>query len=172
MFSNQDELVIPMSRLKLLGLLAGSAVFVLLGWLMLTTPGRRDTVMRKVGGAAAVAFFGSIGVAVLYRLVSGGPALVINRDGILDNASGTAVGLIRWHEIEAVRPYEVNGRTFLAIVPKDLDAVLSRLPAWKRKLLRANLAIGADAINIPDVTLPMSVADLEREIQARFKVGR
>lgn len=120
-------------------------------------------------GFATVVFFGACGAYALFRIAKPTPAVVINRQGILDNASATGVGFIAWDEIDELREYRFKNQIFLGIVPRDLDALLAKQPAWKRGAIRANLKLGAAPVNIPQVVLPMSVSHLLHEIEARFR---
>jgi len=167
MFSDRNELVIPASRAKLVGLLLGSAGFVLAGAWMLTLAPTEGAVIATIG-LASVVFFGLCGGYAIRRLVRPEPAVVINGEGILDNASALGVGLIRWEEIAELQEYEFQRQTFLGIVPKDLDRLLANQPAWKRSAIRANLALGTAPINIPQVVLPVRVSELLREIEQRY----
>lgn len=118
---------------------------------------------------ASVAFFGACGAYALFRIARPTPAVVINSQGIVDNASAVSVGFIRWDEIDELREYRFQNQVFLGIVPRDLDAILARQPAWKRSAIRANLRLGAAPVNIPQGVLPMTVTDLLREINVRFR---
>ena len=167
MFSERDELVVPASRAKLVGLALGSACFVLAGAWMLTLAPDEGALVAAIG-AASVIFFGLCGGYAIRRIVRPEPAVVINADGIFDNASALGVGLIRWGEIAELREYEFKGQIFLGVLPKELDRLLARQPAWKRSAIRANLALGAAPINIPQAVLPVRVADLLRDIRQRY----
>src|SRR5688572_22028349 len=87
-----NEIVIPLSRLKLFGQFVAGLVFVALGLLMMFFPMRYDWWERLIG-LVTVAFFGAVTLAILYRLVRPAPAITINAQGITDNASGLGVGL-------------------------------------------------------------------------------
>jgi hypothetical protein len=162
----EPELVVPASVWKLVALAAGSVAFVLAGAWMVRRPENPTDVLA---GAAAMLLFGACGIFVIVRIARRAPAVVINDQGILDNASALAAGFIAWDEIEDIREYRFRNQVFLGIFPKQLDAILARQPAWKRQAIRANLALGAAPINIPQVVLPMRVADLLKEIRARFR---
>jgi hypothetical protein len=167
-FSTSSELVVPTSRPKLIAVVAGSAAFVAAGAWMLTMAEREGLFIGTVA-VASIAFFGACGAYALFRIAQPTPAVVINRQGIVDNASAVSVGFIRWDEIGELREYRFRNQAFLGIVPRDLDAVLARQPAWKRFAIRANLRLGAAPVNIPQAVLPMKVTDLLREINARFR---
>lgn len=161
-----NDLVIPASRLRLLGYFAGGLGFAALGVFLIADAARYDLVSMVIG-LVTVMFFGAIAVTAFYRLVTAAPAIVINADGIVDNASGVSVGLIPWDQIREVREYRVQNQVFLGIVPKDVNALLKKQPRWKRAAIRANLSMGAAPVNIPQGSLGMKVSDLVREIEQR-----
>jgi len=164
--TEMNDLVIPASRVKLLGQFVGGLVFAALGWYLMFGPDQRD-LFERLAGLVTTAFFGAIAVSVLYRLVKGGPAIIINARGIVDNSSGVSVGLIPWDHIGEVREYRVQDQVFLSITPKNLDALLKKQPRWKRAVMRANLSMGAGPVNVPQAALGVKVSDLVREIEQR-----
>ena len=168
MFSTTNELVIPPSRLKLVGTFLGALAFVALGALMMYTDMRKGMI-AKFWGAVAVVFFGAVAVSVLQKLFTAGPAVIINSRGITDNSSGVSLGFIAWDEIADVREYTFQNQTFLGIDPKDLDALIAKQPKWKRTAIRANVKLGAAPVNIPQLVLGVKVSDLVREINLRFR---
>jgi hypothetical protein len=164
--SPSRELVVPASIGKLVALAAGAVAFVLAGGWMVSHPKNPTDVLA---GAAAIVFFGAAGIFLIIRIVRPTPAVVINDKGILDNASALGAGFIAWDEIADLREYRFNNQVFLGVFPKQLDAILARQSTWKRQAIRANLALGAAPINIPQVVLPISVADLLKEIRGRVR---
>jgi hypothetical protein len=168
MFSTSNELVVPTSRAKLVTLVVGSVAFVVAGAWMLTNAEGEGWFVGTVG-VATVTFFGACGAYAMFRIARPTPAVVINLQGIVDNASAVSVGFIRWDEIDQLREYRFQNQVFLGIVPRNLDAILARQPAWKRSAIRANLRLGAAPVNIPQAVLPMRVSDLLHEINVRFR---
>src|SRR4051812_9551641 len=129
-FTATDELVVPASRWKLVAAILGSIAFVLLGlWILRRAP--RDGVEAAAAGLASIAFFGLCGVYAGWRLVRPRPAVVIDRQGILDNASALSVGLVRWDEVGELYEYRYKNQVMLGIVPRNLDALLMKQPGWK-----------------------------------------
>ena len=170
MFTASNELVIPPSRIRLVGTLLGALAFVALGALMMVVE-MRQGLFAKFVGLVAIVFFGAIAISVLKHLVTLGPAIIINEKGIVDNSSGVSVGFIAWEDIAEVREYTFENQTFLGIMPKDLDKLLAKQPKWKRTAIRANLKLGAAPVNIPQAMLGVNVSDLAREIETRFRRG-
>ena len=159
MIPASDEFVVPMSRPKLLAFALGSFAFVCCGaWII------RDAAAL---GLATAAFFGLIGVYAVQRLIRPEPAIVINRQGIVDNASLVSVGFIPWDNILEIQETQYNSSVFLGIVPKNLDALLAQQPAWKRMLIRANKFLTGFPVAIPQTVLPLTVSDLLSWIEIR-----
>ena len=112
---------------------------------------------------ASAAVASTSAVAVAYstrRLCQTAPAIVIDRDGIYDNATMFGVGRIAWGEIADLREYRFRGQSYLAIVPKDLGPLVSRQGLWTRLAIRANMLLGAEPISIPQIVLPFTVSDI------------
>lgn len=160
------EIVVPFSRTKMLLALGGALLFVV-GGSVIVRGGNRP--LDVVAGWSAIVFFGACAVYALMRLLKPTPALVINAKGIHDNASALGVGFLAWDDIAEMRPYMFRNQTFLGIMPKDLDGLLARQPAWRRLAIQFNLMTGGPAVSIPQVILPMTVAELLRTINRRFR---
>jgi hypothetical protein len=160
-----DEIVIYPSRRRLTLSLFGSIGFVALGCLMLSKPGNRfSPLVVTCLGWSAILFFGLIAVYAIYKLLRPSPAVVINRDGIFDNASASGAGLIRWDEVQEVFLDELMGNKMLSIVPRDFEVILARQPQHKKYLMRLNSGFVKAPINIPQVSLSISVEALHSQI--------
>lgn len=101
-----------------------------------------------------------------YRLVKNAPALVINRDGILDNGSALSAGLIRWEEIESMFIYDIMGNRFLGLVPVNLDSVLRRQSGIKKFFFKMGKSTTSAPFAIPEGGLPLKLEDLLAKIHA------
>jgi hypothetical protein len=161
-----DRFVVPLDRMKLLGQCLAALAFVAVGVFLIRIPTRYG-LWAQIMGAVAVAFFGAVGAAVLFRLLRPGPAIVIDDDGILDDASGVSLGLIRWDQVGEIDEYRVDDQAFLSIMLKDPEALIAQQPFWKRRIIRANSGMGAPAVNIPQASLGINLSDLRREMEKR-----
>jgi hypothetical protein len=161
-----DRFEVPLKRMTLLGQCLAALVFVALGVFLIRVPTRHG-LWAQFMGAVTVAFFGTVGAAVLPRLLRPGPALIIDDDGILDDASGVSLGRIRWDQVGEIDEYRVDGQAFLGIMLKDPDALIAQQPFWKRRIIRANLQMGAAAVNIPQASVGIKLSDLRREMEQR-----
>jgi hypothetical protein len=162
-----DSIVIYHSRKKLFLAMAGSAVFVVFGVLLLTTGKTED----RIAGIAGIAFFGLCLFAFIWQLMRHAPALIIHYSGILYDTRGRSTGLLRWDEIAGIYIATMTGRgrklRFLAIVPKDLDAFLSRQSAFSARLAKMSIGLVGAPINISATTLPISLEELIQNIQIK-----
>lgn len=171
--STESKLLLFARPSRLLIMTAGSLAFVVAGlWLGLT----HEEPAANVTGWAGVVFFGACGVYIARRLFSRTPMLVVDRDGIVDRASGAAVGRIRWDEIRDVAISRVGAQKFLGIHVRDPDALRARLPFGRRLMARLNCMLGLPPVNLPQSALPIPVEELAenllRALAARAPVTR
>ncbi len=104
-----------------------------------------------------------------YRLLVPTPSVIINREGIVDNASVFSAGLIRWEEIERVFVYRIGNNPFLGIVPVDIETVLARQSAIKRFMFRMNKGMTEAPFAIPSGTLSITADELLAKIESYRK---
>ncbi|MEW6208222.1 MAG: STM3941 family protein [Acidobacteriota bacterium] len=112
-----------------------------------------------------VPFFGLGFIYACYRLFVPKPLLIINRDGIFDNASAVGAGMLRWEEIAEIFTYTFWGERFLGIIPINPETVMNRQSSIKRFLMKLNRGLKLAPINIPQPGLPMSVDELQSMIE-------
>lgn len=104
-------------------------------------------------------------IYICYRLLKPAPSVIINEEGIFDNASVFGAGLIRWEEIESMFLYKIMDNSFLGIVPVDIETILARQSVIKRFSFKMNKGMTQAPFAIPEVVLPMSVEELLAKIQ-------
>jgi hypothetical protein len=119
----------------------------------------------------AIGFFGLCFLYAVYRLLVHRPALILNREGIVDNASAVSAGLVRWEEIERIYCSSVQRQLFISIAVKDPDRFLQGMPGVKAKLMRLNIGLVGAPINLPATPMGLSVTELLKLIQ-NFRESR
>ena len=167
-----ERIVIYPSRLKATLVLLGAIAFVVLG-IWVGSPAMRSRVSLLsviLVSYVGVPFFSACGLYALYRIVIHRPALEIDWTGITDTSSAISAGHLNWEEIDHVVLYRYYSQPMLGIIPKDLDGFLNRLGSIRRSILQLNLRLGIAPINISQVVLPMSVAELGDLIRTRYGV--
>ena len=100
------------------------------------------------------------------------PIVVLNSEGIAVDTAATHIGLVRWDEIEEVRPYTLIYR-YVGIIPKNTNALCRRLGGKRSWIVKLNaalippyklLGIFVAPINIPQVYLPVTADELTARI--------
>ena len=174
--SQSGEMIIYPSRVKLMKSFVLSILFILVGaWLIvggfninigIVRPSSRlyNTTFTGVVGITCCVFFGMCSLYIIKRMIIKQPSIIVNENGITDNASAAAVGLIKWSEVKEISIYEYMGQKLLGIVPKDVDTILCRIPAYKRVLLKINKRFGAKMINIPQNTIDISLEKISESM--------
>jgi hypothetical protein len=162
------ERVIELSKLKLGLLLLGAIGFVALGMWMFTLDDAEILAQRRFNspafvhgtGVVAAAFFGLCGVALVSKLFDVKPGLVLSDAGLVDNASGIAVGFIPWSDVSGVGIYEIQKQRMLVIQLENADKYIERGNALRRILNRANTQLCGSPVVIPASALRIGFDEL------------
>lgn len=177
-----DEIIIKVSKKKVALLLLGACVFVAIGTWMFslddaTIQSRRamNNPMLVHGlGLLAIVFFGIFGLVGLKKLFNTRPALILNKSGIVDNASSVSAGFIPWSEVIGARIVDVPKQKMLVIDVRDPEEYLARGNRLKQTLNKANYNMVGSPISIPADLLAINSAELASlfdEYQRKYAVG-
>jgi len=163
MSQNNDfpEVVILPTRSKTFANIFGSIMFAVAAVFFILTP---DLYALLIGIAAFIAFSASA-IYSTYRLISNAPVVVVNEEGIFDNASPFAVGWMDWSEIERIEPRRNYLTRLIGIRPHDRDAVFARVPPHRRWMVRALAVMSHAPINIPAALLGRRLDEVQRLIE-------
>jgi hypothetical protein len=104
-------------------------------------------------------------IYLCYRLLKPKPSVIINQEGIFDDASMFGAGMVRWEEIKSVFIYEIMNKKFLGIVPVNLETILARQSRFKKVFFKLGKGMAPAPFAIPAGGLPMTVEELLRKIQ-------
>jgi hypothetical protein len=169
------DIVVYTSRLKLGFVFLASLVMVLLASavLLVAVDQGKQAQGMALSACAVVLFFGACAAIALRRLIVRRPSLVIDRDGVRDDAPAIGIGFLPWVEIERVVPCLYKEQKMLSIVPRELDLYLSRRRGLGGLLARLNIRLIGAPFSIRESILPLSVEELASEIGRRYgvKVG-
>ena len=134
-------MVIPLSKGKLLLLFLGAVGFVAVSyWLygVAEQIGGLAFFEAKTYAVAGIAFFGLCAIVAVIKLCDRRPGLVIDAEGILDNASGLSAGRIPWCDIKSFAVSTVQKQRFLTIEVHDPGKYVRRAHPWKRPFVELN----------------------------------
>jgi hypothetical protein len=158
-----DEQAIPLSKIKLILLLLLACGFVLLGVGMLRMDATEIEAQRRFNspwlaqsiGWVGVLFFGLCGVFAARKLFDTTPGLVLSEQGLFDNSSAVAAGLIPWAAISGFGVYELQRQKMLVVRLHDAEPYIATGNPMKRGLNRMNhklcgspIVISANALKI------------------------
>jgi hypothetical protein len=123
----------------------------------------------RIAGIASVLFFGLVFVYWIKTLVHRKPTLIISEEGINDQSTYIAAGLIKWEEIADIDFVQFSGQTFLGIYTHDPELIINRSSAFKRMLNKMNKGLLDTQVNIPVKILDCSMEELIETIGYYFK---
>src|SRR5882762_9854345 len=158
-----EPLAISSSTKTLVGFGVGSVACAAFGvkWWMVA-----DAALVGTGVAVVcVGFFALCGLYCFVKMCDRTPALVLDRDGIIDNSTGVAAGRVRWEEITDIRFRMMGTQRFVTIDVVDPRRFVERGGAVKRLMKRVNNATLGSPINISIVGLAISPDELFRQIE-------
>lgn len=171
-----EQIAIPLSKRKLLLFALGGVAFAALGvWLFINADDMpKSPLLVRAVSVVCVGFFGLIAIQAGAKILSTSPGLVIDAEGLVDNASGVAVGRIPWSDIKKIRITTSETHRFLTIELRDPQKYVRRASLVKRSLLSQNMKYFGSPVHIPADTLRIDFGDLVkvvRESHAKYKRG-
>lgn len=170
---------IPLSKTKLTKGLLGSVAFVAIGlWILIYQPyiGNPvfDNVIIKYGASTAgIIFFGFLAFFFLKKISDKKPGLTINNEGIHDNSSATAIGLIPWHDITYFSISSVMSQQFLVIGLKDPERyIAAQTNLLKKKSFGLNYRNYGSPIVVSANTLEYNLYELKATLENKLTEQR
>jgi hypothetical protein len=170
------EIIIPLSKSKLVLMFAGAFAFVLMGmWFILRPPVISNPIIGNatkmfIAGLASIIFFGGIGLLLLKKLFDKTPGLIISETGIFDNASGASAGHIPWSDVVEIRETIVAGQHFVNVIVRNPQEYIDKQKnVFKRKLIQANYDSFGTAIGISANGLKCDYLELKTLLQTKLE---
>jgi len=174
-----EQIEIPLSKKKLTLMLAGSIAFVVTGfWFIIKRPVSSlpflgSPIVVLITGLAAVSSFGVCAIFIIKKLTENTPGLIINDQGITDNSSGVAAGLILWKDILDIRRTTVFNQSFIVVILKNPEAYIARQPnPVKRQLMKMNYKTYDSPVNISSNGLICNFDELYNLLKKDFASAR
>lgn len=164
-----EEIIIPLSKLKMILIFLGALGFAAAGGFMITGFLEERSIFLLIIGLVAILFFGAIAVSCFVKLFDTKPGLIINQQGIIDNSTGVSIGLINWKDITGIRTRKVESTRFLLIDVKDANKYLDRANSFKRKILAGNQKVYGTPISIPSNAIKCNFKELEKIVTEAFE---
>lgn len=171
---NEIKISLDKGKLRLLVFLA--FLFAIAGVWVIVQSGKMVNAARPsqtvivIVGAAAVIFAGVCLLFIFRKFGDTNPGLIINDEGITDNSSGTAAGLVPWSAIERVDMARVKSQQFILLFVNDADARIAAQPnGMKRQLMKMNQRLYGTPVCINVNTLQCGFDEIYRLISDSFE---
>ncbi|NEN25693.1 hypothetical protein G3O08_19570 [Cryomorpha ignava] len=143
--SKSDKIIILLSKSKLTLLMLSSIMFVGLGlWFLISPPEINNPIFGNPTlifsvGLASTLFFGIMTFFYAKKLPDNKPGLIIDNEGITDNSSGVAAGLIKWTDLKSISVMKIHRQKLIMLFVKNPQSYIDRQPSgFKRKIMQMN----------------------------------
>ncbi|WP_179315341.1 STM3941 family protein [Winogradskyella undariae] len=170
------EKIIEISKIKIIGLIGLSLIFVFLGiWIAYYAPVVKieilnNTILRKSIGFLSILFFGIMGILISKKLFENKYGIKINDNGIYDNSTAINSGLIKWENIERIEKSKVVNQNFIRIIVNNPNEFIERQTnLLTRKNVETNFKKFGSPIQISANGLKIRFNDLYELITEEFK---
>lgn len=169
------QLVVPLSKTKLILLISGAVGFVALGvwlWSIAEYQTRYNPLYMKAVAVTSAGFFGVCGIYGFVKLFDTAPGLIIDSEGIVDNSSGVSAGRIPWREIRGITVTSLKGQKFLTFEVENPQKYVERGNFLKHQLNAVNLKYFGSPIQIAANSLQIRFDELHKivvEFHDRYK---
>ncbi|AXY74261.1 hypothetical protein D3H65_09865 [Paraflavitalea soli] len=167
---------IPLSKTKILLLLAGAILFVVGGcWMLVKAPTVSNPVLSNIYvvrtvGVAAVLFFGLCAVYAARKLFSTRPGFVIDDFGITDNSGGISVGAIPWSDMLNITIMMAQRQKFIMIHVKNPEDYINKQTSFiKRKMMQMNHKAYGSPLALSANSLRTSFGELFNLLRDQFE---
>lgn len=171
--NHRSKVEISLSKTKLLFGIAGSMLFVALGFYLFSMLENRQTVYNnpvliKGVAVATILFFGATGIYGIIKLLGKNIGLIIDDDGIMDNTNAASMGLVKWADINEFRTEQVMSTKFLLVFMKDPNSFIEKAGGTKQRLVKRNMKMYGTPVVITSTTLKYKFSDLEILLENRL----
>lgn len=171
---NTNEVAIPLSKKKLVLMLAGSLAFVAVGlWFVIAPPNfRNDFRAARAGaaGGAGIVVFGLFAFFLARKLGDSQPGLVVSHRGFIDNVSATPAGEVLWDDVTGFDVMELQGQRFIVVLVRNPEQYIARqTSAFKRKLMSMNANMAGSPVSISANSLQIGFDELLALLIERLK---
>ncbi|MDA0774479.1 MAG: hypothetical protein O3A16_06700 [Bacteroidetes bacterium] len=170
-----EEKIIEISKIKIVGLIGLSLIFVLLGiWITYYAPiveieMLNNNIFRKSIGFLSIIFFGVMGILIAKKLFENKYGIKINDEGIYDNSTSINSGLIKWENIESIEKSKVVNQNFIRVIVNNPNEFIERQTNFLiRKNVETNIKKFGSPIQISANGLKIGFNELYELITEEF----
>jgi len=143
---------------------------VLISILFITQPSHFvNLIMRSeelvfIVGCVGLIIFGILSVFLFIKLFDSKPGLVINNEGIIDNASANPAGFIKWSDIVSIGTKKVMSVQFILIQVKNPEEYIEKATRINKIALKQNKREHGTPLVLTSTSLQCSFEELKKLI--------
>uniref|UniRef100_UPI004049945C STM3941 family protein n=1 Tax=Flavobacterium sp. TaxID=239 RepID=UPI004049945C len=171
-----DEIIIPLDKIKILYIFLGSLVFVLFGIMVLNDPeefGRNrfrggSPEFNIILGILSVTLFGIGGIFIFKKLFDKKAGIIISKSGITDNSSSITVGLVKWNDIIEIEKNQSANIIVIKVSNPEYYIAVKKSRIGKMAMKKNYKRYGSP-IYITPVTLKINFEELSEIIEKTYK---
>lgn len=170
-----NEIVINLSRKKLILLFLASSGFVFFSIWFILNPERfvfflapNEQIIRIIGVVGALCF----GIGLIYfpvKMFDSKPGLIINNNGIIDNTNAGSMGMIPWEHIINIEVKKIHSTKLILIFVKNPNDYFQNVSLFKKLNLKRNINNYGTPITLTSVGLKCNFDELNELVNSHWK---
>lgn len=137
-----QEVLIPLSKTKIVLLILGCILFVVTSiflWTIAEEVQRFSPLFIRIVCVAGVLLFGVIGVYTFRKLFDNKPGMIINEQGITNNTNAFGTQYIAWENVTGIDVGKVQSTRFLLIYVNNPQEIIDQQKGFKRFATKQNM---------------------------------
>jgi hypothetical protein len=169
-----NPVIITLSKTKLIRNTLLTGLFFVAGLFFIIKPSwfirSTDTSVIVIIGYIVMALAGLVLLVYLVKLADKKPALVIDKEGILDNSSGVSAGKILWSDIKKISVEQVSGQQFIMVEVKNPQQYIkAQKNPLKKSMMSLNYSLYKTPVHITSMGMNVKFDDLYKAIENGFQ---
>jgi hypothetical protein len=153
------EIVIEEINYKAFVMVTGSMLLLIASIAMTIFGIQKDRTAYWVPGIMASFLFVIIFTATAVKAMKVRKLITITHEGIIDSSSLGGLGFISFDDIREFMIVNVYNKRAIAVIPKDIESLITQFSMVKRRLIKRNLNL-----NLPPILIMVDLAkDMEPE---------
>jgi hypothetical protein len=171
-----ETIEIPLNRKKLSLIFIVLLIFILGGaaGTVLAFNLKNEVLIEILGTISLIIFSLGIGLVFVYFAESRkkGPGLIINAQGITENASVDNVGFIPWTDITGFKEAHELNQKVIGVLVNNPNEYISRKSLFLRGAVQNRYKINGFVFSIPSNRLQISYDELKTLLEQKLKEHR
>lgn len=123
----------------------------------------------NTGSIILTLFFLAFTIVLILRLFKRKPGLIVDEQGIYDNASTIKAGLIKWQDIKNIRSVKQYSASVLLITVAKPESYIAKVHSLRAPAVRMNIQVHGTPIVIHPANLNYDFTQLQTLLTTAYK---